>query len=82
MKLVKPIKKLAIISSIYTAVMVGAFVLVPSNPDKITAPIQLVQEFRLASGFSMSIFWIVLGTIFGALWDRFKPHETQRVTAF
>jgi predicted cobalt transporter CbtA len=40
----------------------------------------LVQGFRIASVFTMSIFWGLLGLILGAFWDRLKPHETSRIT--
>jgi hypothetical protein len=51
----------------------------PPNPDKITAPMDLVQGFRIASAFTMSIFWGLLAIILGSFWDKFKPHETTRI---
>lgn len=45
----------------------GVFITMPNNPDQIFAPIELVEEFRLASGFTMSIFWLVLGITFGSM---------------
>lgn len=65
---------------VYAAIIVGAFVVLPPNPDKITVPMDLVQGFRIASVFTMSIFWGLLGIILGAFWDRAKPHETTRIT--
>ena len=62
------------------AIIVGAFLILPPNPDKISAPVDLVQGFRIASAFTMSIFWGLLGLILGALWDRAKPHETAQIT--
>jgi hypothetical protein len=29
----------------------------------------------------MTMFWVLLGAILGALWDRTKPHETARIKA-
>ena len=58
-----------------------AFFALPANPDAINAPMDLVNSFRLASGATMTAFWVVLGAIFGALWDKTKPHETARIKA-
>jgi predicted cobalt transporter CbtA len=68
--------RIIIVPVIYAAIMVGAFLVLPPNPDKITAPADLVQGFRIASAFTMTIFWGLLGITLGAFWDRLKPHET------
>jgi predicted cobalt transporter CbtA len=73
--------KKAIIPAVYAAVMAVAFVVMPPNPDEIAAPIDLVVSFRIASAFTMSMFWGLLGLILGAIWDRLKPHETATVRA-
>jgi len=67
--------KFATISVIYAIVMVGAFIAVPSNPDKITASMDLVNGFRISSMATITMFWIILGVIFGLLWEKLKPHE-------
>jgi predicted cobalt transporter CbtA len=69
-----------IIPAVYAAVMILAYLAMPSNPDEITAPMDLVIGFRLASGFTMSVFWGLLGIILGTFWDKLKPHETAKVT--
>ena len=71
---------IVVIPLIYAAIMVGAFLILPPNPDEISAPMDLVQGFRIASVFTMSISWGILGIIFGVLWDRLKPHEIAQVT--
>ena len=68
--------RIIIVPVIYAAIMVGAFLVLPPNPDKITVPVDLVQGFRIASAFTMTIFWGLLGITLGAFWDRLKPHET------
>jgi predicted cobalt transporter CbtA len=73
-----PSKKI-IVLVIYAAIVTGAFLILPPNPDKITAPMDLVLGFRIASGFTMSVFWGLLALIFGSFWDRLKPHETTRI---
>ena len=72
--------RIIIVPLIYAAIIVGAFLILPPNPDKISAPVDLVQGFRIASAFTMSIFWGLLGLILGALWDRLRPHETAQIT--
>jgi predicted cobalt transporter CbtA len=72
--------RVIVIPLIYAAIIAGAFFMLPPNPDEITVPMELVQGFRIASAFTMSIFWGLLGLISGAFWDRLKPHETTRIT--
>jgi predicted cobalt transporter CbtA len=67
--------KFVTISVIYAVVMIGAFIAVPPNPDKVTAPIDLVNGFRIISMSTITMFWIILGVIFGLLWEKLKPHE-------
>jgi predicted cobalt transporter CbtA len=73
-------KRIIVVPLIYAAIIIGAFLILPPNPDEISAPMDLVQGFRIASAFTMSIFWGLLGIIFGVLWNRLKPHETTQVT--
>ena len=47
------------------------FFIMPENPDEITAPMNLVNEFRLMSMLGVSSFWISIGIIFGLFWNRF-----------
>jgi predicted cobalt transporter CbtA len=44
----------------------------PENPDEITAPMNLVNEFRLMSVFGVSSFWISVGLILGLFWKKFE----------
>jgi predicted cobalt transporter CbtA len=64
---------------IYAAIMVTAYVVMPSNPDAIDAPMELVNGFRISSAITMIAFWGLLGIIFGAFWDRTKPHERTKI---
>ncbi|MDP9015210.1 MAG: CbtA family protein, partial [Thermoproteota archaeon] len=60
---------------------IGAYLVMPPNPDAITAPIELVTGFRIASVLTMSMFWGVLAVILGSFWDKLKPHEIAKVSA-
>lgn len=66
---------------VYAAIMVAAYLVFPPNPDKTTIPMDLIVSFRTVSVFTIGIFWGLLGIIFGALWDKFKPHETSEKIA-
>jgi predicted cobalt transporter CbtA len=52
-----------------------AFVAMPENPDEITAPMSLVNEFRLMSILGILSYWISVGIILGLFWHRFEPHK-------
>jgi predicted cobalt transporter CbtA len=67
--------------AVYAILMIGAYLIFPPNPDKITIPVDLITNFRIASAFSIGVFWGLLGIIFGLLWDKFKPHETSRIVS-
>ena len=71
-------RKIGIPLIIYAAIMIGAYLVFPPNPDRITIPMDLILSFRIASVFTTSIFWGLLGIIFGAFWDKFKPHEISK----
>ena len=70
-----------IIPLFYVVVISVAFVLFAPNPDKISIPMDLVNSFRVMSGFTMVCFWLVLGVVFGVLWHKYKPHESSKITA-
>jgi predicted cobalt transporter CbtA len=72
--------KKVIVPAMYAAIMIGAYLAMPPNPDAINAPMDLVMGFRIASAFTMSIFWALLGIILGAFWDKLRPHETAKIS--
>jgi predicted cobalt transporter CbtA len=71
----------AIVPAAYASIIAITFLAMPPNPDAITAPMDLVMSFRIASAFTMSIFWGVLGILLGSFWDLLRPHETTRIKA-
>jgi len=50
------------------------FVLLPPSPDAITAPMDLVNGFRIVSALTITMTWIINAIILGYLWERFQPH--------
>lgn len=57
----------------YTVYMIIVFLIMPQNPDKITAPVDLINGFRMASLSTMTLYWIVNAVILGLLWQKFQP---------
>lgn len=72
-KLEKNKKLLAIMG--YGVFISVVFVMMPENPDKITAPMDLVNEFRIMSALGVTSFWVSIGMILGIFWNHFKPHK-------
>ena len=42
---------------IYAVIIITAYLAIPTNLDPVNALMNLVTGFRIASGFTMSIFW-------------------------
>jgi predicted cobalt transporter CbtA len=66
--------------AMYAAIMIGAHLATPPNPDTLSAPMDLIMGFRIVSAFTMSVFWALLGIILGAFWDKLRPHETAKIS--
>lgn len=80
-KIFKKLKTKKFIAILGYAFFVGmAFFAMPENPDKITAPMNLVDHFRIMSAMAVSIYWLSLGIILGSLWNHFKPHNELKST--
>ncbi len=47
----------------------------PENPDEVTAPMELVNGFRIMSVVAVSIFWIAVAVILGAFWQKYNPDK-------
>jgi predicted cobalt transporter CbtA len=59
----------------YSVFVSLVFIAMPENPDEITAPIDLVNGFRIMSVLAVSTYWIAVGIILGILWNRFKSNK-------
>lgn len=71
-------KKLAICSGIFAVYISGLFFLFPPNPDDVTAPMSLVNSFRIMSATTVTLYWIANGVILGILWEKFQPIRQVR----
>ena len=49
------------------------FFIMPDNPDKIYASVELVNGFRTVAFFTSSVFWFTLALILGAFWQKTNP---------
>ena len=72
-----------LISAIAYAVFIGVvFAVMPPNPDEITAPMELVEGFRISSILAVSSFWIAMPIVLGLLWHKFRPDRQVETTAY
>ena len=74
-------ENIAIPVLLYAIIMASSYLLFPPNPDRITIPIDLVTNFRIATAFTIGIFWGLMGIILGSFWDKLKPHETSKIAS-
>ena len=75
-KLYHKLKTKKLIAIAGYVVFIGiVFVAMPQNPDLVTAPMSLVDSFRIVSAFTVSLFWISLGLILGSLWNHYRPDK-------
>jgi predicted cobalt transporter CbtA len=61
----------------YAIFIVIAFFVMPENPDEVTAPLNLVNEFRLMSVLGVTSFWISVGLILGLFWNKFDDTNSH-----
>ncbi|MBT8172705.1 MAG: CbtA family protein [Nitrosopumilus sp.] len=59
----------------YAVFISVVFLVMPENPDEITAPMNLVNEFRIMSVLGVTSFWVSIGLILGLFWNRFESHK-------
>ena len=59
----------------YGIFITTVFFAMPENPDDVTAPMDLVNEFRIMSVLGVTSFWISIGIILGLFWNRLSPHK-------
>ena len=51
------------------------FIAMPENPDEVTAPMNLVNEFRIMSVLGVTSFWASVGIILGIFWNKLNSKE-------
>ena len=59
----------------YASFIIAIFLVMPENPDEVTAPMDLVNGFRLMSIVAVSTFWISVAIILGIFWQKVQPDK-------
>lgn len=59
----------------YAALIAAAYVLLPGNPDPVSAPAELIDGFRAASVVGITSFWASVGLFLGLFWSRIDPYR-------
>ena len=59
----------------YGVFISAVFFAMPENPDEITAPMDLVNEFRFMSVLGVTSFWASIGIILGLFWRKLSPQK-------
>ena len=63
-------KYLAVVG--YAVFITAVFFIMPPSPDEVTAPMDLVNGFRVMSVMAVTTFWIAEAIILGLLWQKYK----------
>jgi len=56
----------------YAVFITTVFFIMPPSPDEVTAPMDLVNGFRIMSVMAVTTFWIAEAIILGLLWQKYK----------
>jgi len=62
----------------YAIFISTVFAVMPPNPDEISAPIELVNQFRLMSVIAVSVFWVSVAAVLGIFWYKFQPQTMAK----
>lgn len=74
----KKLSKKALAFAGYAGFMALMFAVMPNNPDPVTAPEELVTNFRITSAIAVSSFWLSVAVVFGTLWQKLQPDKTAQ----
>lgn len=66
----------------YAIFISTVFVVMPPNPDEISAPMELVNDFRTMSVIAVSVFWVSVATILGVFWSKFRPDSQIKLEKY
>lgn len=70
-------KRLYIVAVGYVIYAAVLYLLMPSNPDNVRMPMELVWQFRGLSIAGLTLLWVVMGLTFAILWERFTQRKTN-----
>jgi hypothetical protein len=52
--------------------------MMPENPDEVTAPTDLVNGFRMMSIIAVSTFWVSIAILLGLFWQKVQPDKSVK----
>lgn len=65
----------------YAVFAILLVLLMPSNPDTIAIPMEMVNTFRVRSVAGLVVFWLAFGVAFGLLLRRFEGQDGRQALA-
>lgn len=69
-----PMSGLSIGALAFAAIIITAFLLVPSNSNIPSVPSDLLWKYRVESLGAMFAFWAIMGVMVNGMLDYFRPH--------
>ena len=69
-----PMSGLLIGAFVFVAIIITAFLLVPSNSNIPSIPFDLLWKYRVESLGAMFALWAIMGMMVNAVLDHFRPH--------
>lgn len=63
----------------YVGLVSVMFSIFPSNPEAITAPMDFINSFRMVTFDTMVMFYLVLGIMFGMMWNKDNSHVATQI---
>ena len=77
-----PISGLSIGAFVFVAIIITAFLLVPSNSNIPSIPSDLLWKYRVESLGAMFAFWATMGVVVNTMLDYFRPYVRISEKAF
>ena len=66
----------------YAVFVTTMFIVMPPNPDEMTASMELVNGFRIMSAVAVTVFWLALGILLGLFWQKIQPDRPVQTQTY
>jgi hypothetical protein len=70
------------VAAVYVGYAICLYALMPANPDAVELPAGLVTTFRVLSLVGLTLFWLILGVVFGLLLRALNRPQTSRAAGW